>query len=279
MFGSDEFPTLKSRFYFPVLVKPFLLALSTSAKLALVLAFSSLLSFVMIPPSLPQTFAQNSNFNMSDLAANSTSDLTELLASFKPVNGSYSNPDQGFEITFPQGWEGTEILVPFGKIVSVSPLAEALNATDMSKFSAMSIVFVDNRNNTALSAISELSNPANNATATQNAKYTEAEDCGSLVFSPVILDGIKGEQVTYSCEDIPMGAGSNTTAKTKGITLATNDDSLIFVSFSASPNVYDLDIPKFEQSLKTVKISNPGDILDSHTYQEYKKLLDKNIAK
>lgn len=279
MIRSDKFPTLKSRFYFPVLVKPFLLALNTSAKLALVLAFSALLSFVMISSSLPQTVAQNSDFNMSDFASNSTSDLTKLLASFKPVNGSYSNPDQGFEITFPQGWEGTEILVPFGKIVSVSPLAEALNATAMSEFSAMSIVFVDNRNNTALSAISDLSNPADNATASQDAKYIEAADCGSLVFSPVILNGIKGEQVTYSCEDIPMGPGSNTTAKTKGISLATNDDSLIFVSFNASPNVYDLDILKFEQSLKTVKISNPGDILHSHTYQQYKKLLDKNIAK
>ena len=279
MIRFDEFPTLKSRFYFPVLVKIFLLALNTSAKLALVIAFSGLLSFVMISSSLPQTLAQDSDFNMSELAGNSTYDLTKLLSTFKPVNGSYSNPDQGFEITFPQGWEGTEILVPFGKVVSASPLAEALNATDMSKFSAMSIVFVDNRNNTALSAISDLSNPADNATASQDAKYIEAADCGSLVFSPVTLDGIKGEQVTYSCEDIPIGAGSNTTAKTKGITFATNDDSLIFVSFSASPDIYDLDVPKFEQSLKTVKISNPGDILNSHTYQEYKKLLDQNIAK
>jgi hypothetical protein len=260
-------------------VKRYLLALNTSAKLVFVLAFSALLSFVMISSIQPQTFAQVSEFNMSDLAGNSTSDLTKLLASFKPVNGSYSNPDQGFEITFPQGWEGTEILVPFGKVVSASPLAEAVNATDMSKFSAMSIVFVDNRNNTALSAISDLSNPADNATVSQDAKYIEAADCGSLVFSPVTLGSIKGEQVTYSCEDIPIETGSNTTAKTKGITFATNDDSLIFVSFSASPNVYDLDIPKFEQSLKTVKISNPGDILDSQTYQEYKKLLDQNIAK
>jgi hypothetical protein len=259
-------------------VKPFLLALNTS-KLVLVPALLALLSFVLISSSGLQTFGQDSDFNMSDLVNNSTSDLNKLLASFKPVNGSYSNPDQGFEIIFPQGWEGTEILVPFGKVVSASPLAEALNATDMSKFSAMSIVFVDNRNNTALSAISDLSNPADNATASQDSKYIEAADCGSLVFSPVTLGGIKGEQVTYSCEDIPMGLGSNVSAKTKGITFATIDDSLIFVSFSASPNVYDSDIPKFEQSLKTVKISNPGDILNSQTYQEYKKLLDQNIAK
>jgi hypothetical protein len=233
----------------------------------------------MISSSGPQTFAQDLDFNMTDLVGNSSSELSKLLASFKPVNGSYSNPDQGFEIVFPQGWEGTEILVPFGKVVSASPLATGMNVSDMSKFYAMSIVFVDNRNKTALSAISDLSNPADNATASQDAKYIEAAKCGSLLFSPVTVNNIKGEQVAYTCEGIPVGTGSNISERTKGITFATNDDSLIFVSFSASRNVYDMEIPKFEESLKTVKISNPGDILNSQTYQEYKKLLDQNIAK
>ena len=55
-----------------------------------------------------------------------------------------------------------------------------------------------------------------------------------------------------------MGMGTNISAKTKGITFATEDNSLIFVSFSASPNTYDLDIPKFEEALKTLKISRPA---------------------
>jgi hypothetical protein len=247
-------------------------------RLAGTLALSSLLSVVLISSGGPQTYAQNLDSNISNILSNSSLDLTSLLASFRPVNGSYSNPDQGFEITFPQGWQGTEILVPFGKVVSTSPLAAVLNATNMSKFSTMSIVFVDNRNSSALSAISDLSNPADNATISKDAKYIQVADCGSLAFSPVTVGGIKGEQVSYSCEGIPMETGTNISAKTKGITFATSDDSLIFVSLSASPDVYDSDIPKFEQSLKTIKIHKPGDILNSKTYLEYRKMLDQNIA-
>jgi hypothetical protein len=245
-----------------------------------VLVLLALVSAVTIASGETQTFAQNSdNNNMSDMAGNASSDLTGLLWSFNPVNGSYTNPDQGFQITFPQGWVGTEILVPFGKVVSASPLAAVLNETNMSKFSAMSIVFVDNRNNSALSAISDLSQAADNTTISKNAKYTKVGDCGSLVYAPVTLVGIAGEQVTYFCQSVPMGTGTNISAKTKGITFATEDNSLIFVSFSASPNVYDIDIPRFEEALKTIKIVKPGNIRDSETYIEYKKLLDRNIAK
>jgi len=254
-------------------------AVSGFVRVAEGLMLLALVSAVTIASGGAQTFAQNSDNNMSDIAGNASSDLTSLLASFKPVNGSYTNPDQGFQITFPQGWMGTEISVPFGKVVSASPIAAVLNTTNMSNFSAMSIVFVDNRNNTALSAISDLSKASDNATISKNAKYTEVGDCGSLVFTPVTLGGIAGEQVTYFCEGIPMGTGTNISAKTKGITFATEDNSLIFVSFSASPNIYDLDIPKFDEALKTLKISQPGDIRDSHTYSEYKKLLDRSIAK
>ena len=73
--------------------------------------------------------------------------MKRLLSSFKAVNGTYKNPDYGFEIAFPQGWVGTEFSGPFGKIVSTSPFQLGTNPNGLS---AMSIMFVDNKNNTAL---------------------------------------------------------------------------------------------------------------------------------
>src|SRR6476619_6905975 len=70
---------------------------------------------------LPRVLAQDFNFNLSDITDNSSFDFKRLVSSFKAVNGTYKNPDYGFEIAFPQGWVGTEFSGPFGKIVSTSP--------------------------------------------------------------------------------------------------------------------------------------------------------------
>ena len=109
---------------------------------------------------LPRVLAQDFNFNLSDITDNSSFDFKRLLSSFKAVNGTYKNPDYGFEIAFPQGWVGTEFSGPFGKIVSTGPFQLGTNPNGLS---AMSIMFVDNRNNTALATISNLTNPLGTA--------------------------------------------------------------------------------------------------------------------
>ena len=225
---------------------------------------------------LPRVLAQDFNFNLSDITDNSSFDLKRLLSSFKAVNGTYKNPDYGFEIAFPQGWVGTEFSGPFGKIVSMSPFELGTNPNG---FSAMSIMFVDNRNNTALAMISNLTNPLE-VTTSQGSGSDSIEEphCKSLSFSPVTINGIKGEEGTYTCENIMPGAGQNTSVKAKGFTFATKDNSLILISYTGSQNLYENELPKFQDSVKTVKMSNPGDISTSDTYKAYKKALSQQLS-
>jgi hypothetical protein len=222
---------------------------------------------------LPSVLAQDFNFNLSDITDNSSFDLRSLLSSFKAVNGTYMNPDYGFEIAFPHGWVGTEFSGPFGKIVSTSPFQLGTNPNGLS---AMSIMFVDNRNNTALATISNLTNPLE-ATTSQGSDSIEQPRCKSLSFSPVTINGIKGEEGTYTCENIMPGTGQNASFRAKGFTFATKDNSLILISFTGSQNLYEKELPKFEDSVKTVKLNNPGDISTSETYKVYKKALSQQL--
>lgn len=235
------------------------------------------LSFIVLVISfgLPGILAQEFDFNLSDNTDNYGFDLKRLLSSFKPVNGTYKNPGYGFEISFPQGWVGTEFLGPFGEIVSTSPFQLGANTTD---FSAMSIMFVDNRNNTALATISNLTNPLEATTSqSSGSDGIEAPRCKLLSFTPVTINGIKGEEGMYNCENIMLGTGENASIRAKSITFATKDNSLILISHTSSQNLYEKELPKFEDSVKTVKIDNPGDVSTSETYKVYKQTLSQQL--
>jgi hypothetical protein len=224
---------------------------------------------------LPRVLAQDFNFNLSDISDNSSFDLKDLLSSFKAVNGTYTNSDYGFEIAFPKGWVGTEFSGPFGKIVSTSASELGTNADGLS---AMSVMFIDNRNNTALAMISNLTNPVGAATSQVSGSASiEEPRCKSVSFSPVTINGIKGEEGTYNCDNMMSGTGQNASVKAKGLTFATNDNSLILISFAGSTNLYDKELSNFEDSVKTVKISNPGDLSTSEIYKAYKKALSQQL--
>lgn len=233
------------------------------------------LALIVLVPSLgvPTVLAQDFDFNLSDITDNSSFDLKGLLSSFKAVNGTYKNPDYGFEIAFPQEWIGTEFAGPFGKIVSMSP-SELETSPD--SLSAIGIMFIDNRDNTALAMISNLTNPLGDTTS-QGSDRIEEPRCKSLSFSPVTINGIKGEEGTYSCANIVPGTGQNASVKAKGFTFVTKDNSLILISFTGSPDLYEKELPKFENTVRTVKIYNPGDLSTSETYKVYKKVLSQQL--
>ena len=69
--------------------------------------------------------------------------------------------------------------------------------------------------------------------------------------------------------------------KIRAYAFATKDDSLIQVSFFGNSNSgFDKYLPQFEDSIKTLKISNPIDIQSSQIFQEYQKFagLDNQTA-
>ncbi len=75
------------------------------------------------------------------------------------------------------------------------------------------------------------------------------------------------------------GTGQNSSVSGKGFTFATKDNSLILISYTGSQNLYEKELPKFEDSVKTIKINNPGDISTSETYKVYKKVLSQQLNK
>jgi hypothetical protein len=234
----------------------------------LVLIFPIFATVLTLTLGVTRVTGQDFNFNLSQLTGDQGMNLKNLLSSFKPVNGTYSNPDFGFEIVFPQGWKGTEFSDASGKVASVSSGDRKLGSAD---FSGMGVKFLDNRNNEAMSTLTNLTSPIGASTS----EGEEESKCKGLSFSPVMIDSIKGEEATYTCETVSPATGSNRSINTLDFTFATKDDSLIFISYYASKNLYENDLPKFEESLKSVKISNPGDISSSATYSEYKKVLSQ----
>lgn len=50
---------------------------------------------------------------------------------------------------------------------------------------------------------------------------------------------------------------------------------LLTVSFISGPDTYDKNLPKFEESVKTIKILNPADVSKSAIYNTYKNALDQ----
>jgi hypothetical protein len=61
--------------------------------------------------------------------------------------------------------------------------------------------------------------------------------------------------------------------KAKAYAFAAQDDSLIVIGFlSNSTSSYNQYLPLFEESVKTIKISQPGDIATSQTYKKAKEL-------
>ena len=86
-----------------------------------------------------------------------------------------------------------------------------------------------------------------------------------MSFSPVTINGIIGEEGTYTCENITPGTGQNASVKAKGFTFATKDNSLILISYTGYQNLYENELPKFQDSVKTVKIEQPR----RHNYLRY----------
>lgn len=94
--------------------------------------------------------------------------------------------------------------------------------------------------------------------------YSDIDWCKDFYTSSFTINGISAEQLMADCTD---EQGANT--KTKVYAFATSDDSIILIGlYSNSTNEYNQYLPLFEESLKKIKISNPGDIAKSEIYKK-----------
>ena len=78
--------------------------------------------------------------------------------------------------------------------------------------------------------------------------------------------------MTFICANL---AFSNANMKVKGYTIAKADDSLIAISLAGTEDAYTKELPKFEESVRTIKLPDAADISNSAAYNEYKKILNK----
>jgi hypothetical protein len=229
--------------------------------------------------------------------AQSEEGLSSFLSSFMTeVNGTYMNPNIGFQINLPAGWKGIEINFLINSVFAVPGetnlglLGEGEDFQEPATF--MTIQGIDQESfNELESLVSELpaleeeeggggvggeeGSPLG-TTASPFANNTVS--CSYSQPSFVTVNGINAEERVAECSDEEGGGelvGGVTNLKTKSYTFATQNNSLIVLGFYGnSTSIYDQNLPLFEESVRTISISRPADIATSEIYNRYKALLE-----
>jgi hypothetical protein len=239
------------------------------------------------------TIMSNLNFSEFPELNNSTQseEFASLFSSFMTdVNGTYTNPDIGFQIDLPTGWKGKEINFLIKSVFAapgeINPLElEGEDFQDLATF--MTILGIDEETFNTIEGFSKLpalgeggvgeeetllqgSDPLN--TTTTPFGNTDVPSCTFSQPSFVIINGINAEERSGECID-EEGGGTN--PKTKSYAFATQNNSLIVLGFYGnSTGAYDQNLPFFEESVKTINISRPADIAASEIYNRYKELVE-----
>lgn len=172
------------------------------------------------------------------------------------INGTYVNPDVGLQVDLPTDWSGKEITFLLELVVAAPPGVEIESIDEPG--TAMIIQVLDKE------AFDELARMQGGDPLAMQ----EGDQCEELPASFVTINGLKAEQRSGDCTN---EEGSDT--KIKAYTFATADGTIILLAFSSdSINDYNRYLPQFEESVKTIKISQPGDIATSELYQKHKEL-------
>ena len=257
-----------------------------------------------------QNFSEFPEFDQE--FSQSEEDLSSFLSSFMTeVNGTYMNPNIGFQINLPAGWKGIEFnyeitavfAVP-GDETSLGLLGEGGVGEDVQEPAVfMHIMGIDQEGFSWFESIFQIpaSGGASSGEGGQAGSIGGQEEEGGGTSLPqegnsdalgittttpsgisavsctlsqpsfVTINGINAEERTGECID--AAGGSN--ARSKSYTFATQDNSLIVVGFYGnSTSIYDQNLPLFEESVRTISISRPADIATSEIYNRYKELLE-----
>ena len=201
---------------------------------------------------------------------------------FRDVNGTYMDSDIGYQIDLPKDWKGKESKFMMN-MVFVAP--EEINLEDIEEPGTFIIFFgLDKEYFDMLTDLTQLPSVEEGAKEELSGNEEESfqdtdslgnptsfsniDSCNEFQTQPITINGINAEQLRADCID---ENGVNT--KTKVYAFATSNDSIILTGlYSNSNNEYNQYLPFFEESVKTIKITNPGDITKSEMYKKYKEL-------
>jgi hypothetical protein len=244
-----------------------------------------------------QNFSEFSEF---DEEFSQSEDLSSFFSSFMTeVNGTYMNPDIGFQIDLPTGWKGIEINFPINSVfaapggTNLELLEEREDFQEPATFMIIQGIDQDSFNEleslvSELPALGEgggvggeegtpLQDSSDPLGTTTSPFADNAVSCSYSQPSFVTINGINAEESAAECidEEEEELVGGVTNVKTKSYTFATQDNSLIVLGFYAnSTSAYDQNLPLFEESARTISISRPADIATSEIYNRYKELLE-----
>ena len=91
------------------------------------------------------------------------------------------------------------------------------------------------------------------------------ESCKIRSSSTVKVNDINEEEITSECIIDELNTQS------KGYAFATANNSIIVVSLNGNLEMTNQYLPAFEESIRSIQISNPGDITTSELYKKYKE--------
>lgn len=240
-------------------------------------------------------FSEFSGFNNSDSSEDFDS---SLLSSFMTdVNGTYVNPNIGFQIDLPTGWKGNEINF---LINSVFAAPEEINLLELEEEEAfqnlptlMTVVGIDEETLDMIEGFSELATLGEGGEIGEEdtlLQRSEPRDttitllgnntlsCTHSQPSFVTINGINAEERLSECID-KDGGGGGMSPQTKSYTFATQNNSLIVVGFYGNSTItYNQYLPLFEESVRTINITQPADIATSEIYNRYKELVHTQLS-
>jgi hypothetical protein len=225
--------------------------------------------------SLSELIPADSNFSKSS-EFDSPLGLETPELNLPDVNGTYVNSDVGLQVDLPKGWKGKEISFIMDSVIA-APKGINLEAFE-EPGTAMAIKMIDEETFNKFASLAQFL--GENASQVGGGdplsmQGVEGQQCKELPASFVTINGIKAEQRTADCTD-----EGGTVTKTKGYTFATANDTIIVLAlFGNSTKEYNQYLPQFEESVKTIKISEPGDIATSEIYKKHKELEMQNNNK
>jgi hypothetical protein len=244
------------------------------------------------------TISTMSNLNFSEFpelnnSSAQSEELSSLFSSFMTdVNGTYTNPDIGFQIDLPTGWKGKEINFLINSVFAApGEINLELEGEDFQEpATLMTILGIDEGTINMIEEFSELPAVEEGGVGEEETSLQDSDpldttttpfgntDALSCTFSQplfVIINGINAEERSAECIDEEGG----TNPKTKSYAFATQNNSLIVVGFySNSTSTYDQNLTLFEESVKTINISRPADIASSEIYNRYKELVESQLS-
>lgn len=230
-------------------------------------------------------FMSEQNFtNFSNFDSSADYEMPQIY--FPDVNGTYINSDIGYQIDLPKGWKGKAMNFMMNMVFATP---HEINLEEIEEPGTMMTISGINKKSfdmltylTQLPSVEEGSKEELAAGIKENdEQFLQDSDslsnptsdsimdsCNEFQTSPVTINGISAEQLTADCID-----ENRVNTKAKVYAFATSDDSIIITLFySNSNNEYNQYLPLFEESVKTIKITNPGDITKSEMYKKYKEM-------